>query len=160
MFPCKKILCPTDFSPASFEALRAADELASRFSSKLLLVHAVLSLRDRIMPLRPSAVPTDSQLPVTQQHLEETAREGLENAAREHLSDPSRAHPYVVRGEPEEAILEVADREDADLIVIATHGRTGYRRVLMGSTAEKVIRLSPCPVLTVRVSGASTAETG
>jgi nucleotide-binding universal stress UspA family protein len=90
--------------------------------------------------------------------LEQDARRELAHL----LPQAAAAHVDVTRlvdlGEPYVKILEAAKAEQVDLIVMATHGRTGLSHLILGSVAERVIRLAPCPVLTIRPSGANTVD--
>jgi nucleotide-binding universal stress UspA family protein len=80
----------------------------------------------------------------------EGAQQGLKELLEERLEALPRKSALVVRGQPADEIARVAERNQADLIVIATHGHTGWRRFLFGSVAEKVVRVAPCPVLTIQ----------
>jgi nucleotide-binding universal stress UspA family protein len=82
--------------------------------------------------------------------LEKSAQKELEKFACEKMQDCKDVEYTVLRGIPHEGILKFAQEKNIDLIVIATHGRKGLDRFLFGSTAEKVVRYAPCPVLTVR----------
>ena len=141
----RRILWPTDFSPIAKVALPYAIDLAADGGAELVLLHV-------LTPPAPYAVPEISG----------TLREQIEQknraAAREELrklaagvKDPKiRTHTVLTKGVPFDQILRVAKRLRCDLIVLATHGRTGLAHVLMGSVAENVVRRAPCPVLTVR----------
>ena len=147
MLPLTKILWPTDFSKASYEALRTADELALHFSAELILVHAIPPVP--LIPAydTPAGVVGASYL----KEIEGTAKESLDKVARERVSAEITSRQVVVLGNPADEIVTTADEVKADLIVIATHGLTGWRRFLFGSVAEKVIRMAPCPVLSIQV---------
>jgi universal stress protein A len=148
MIPFTKILCPTDFSTPSCEAASAASEMAKAFSASLVLVHVVEPL--------PAAAAAASGYPIDIESLETalvehfTAR--LRDFARKYVKAGIPTIIRVVRGPIAPQILEVAGGEGADLIVISTHGETGLRHVLLGSVAEKVVRMASCPVLTVHCS--------
>ncbi|MDD5205553.1 MAG: universal stress protein [Desulfobacterales bacterium] len=145
MLPWRKILCPTDFSDPSFDALRAARELALQSNAEIILLHVVSPV--------PIAPPGGVQALDTAAYLEQMltyARESMDRAAGEmRLPDTLRIKKLVLTGNPGEEIAVTAEKEEVDLIVIATHGLTGWRRFISGSVAEKVVRLSPCPVLTI-----------
>lgn len=143
MLPFKKILCPTDFSEPSYEALRAAGELASQFESELCIVHVVPPVP--IIPM--SAEPTAFNVSMYEQELETSSKKSLEEVVSQLESKYLKVRLIAVRGNAAEEIVRVADEEEVDLIVIATRGRTGLDRMIFGSVAEKVLRLASRPVL-------------
>jgi universal stress protein A len=147
MLPFKKILCPTDFSEPSYEALKVANELALHFSSELFVVHVVAPV-----PLVPAAptVPVTFNVLEYQQELEISSRKTLEGLVKKRVPEKIWVRTIVVLGDPADQIVKIADEEKVDLIVIATHGQTGWRRLVFGSVTEKVVRLTPEPVLTIR----------
>lgn len=138
----KKILCPTDFSEASYVALPTAADLARQCGAQLLLVHVV-----------PFPAPNDHGL-TTEEECERVATLEAESKLRQISDDRlmgcGGAHSLVRIGDPAIEIVRVAEQERADMIVIATHGYSGWRHFVFGSVAESVLRLAPCPVLTVR----------
>jgi universal stress protein A len=143
----KKILFATDFSPASDAALKYATSLARDSGATLLIAHVEelptpYTGREMLLPqqefpnpeirkMLDAVVPTDK------------------NVKYEH---------HLVLGTPAEDIVRIAEEQKADLIVIGTHGRTGLRRVLMGSVAEAVMRRAQCPVLALKQSDTSPAS--
>ena len=135
------ILTPTDFSDPSQQVVTSAFELAQTFGAKLSLLHVIE------VPVYAIEV----SLPL----------EDLERDARQKLAllhpEAGAAHVDVTRlvvlGVPYQRILETVAAEQVDLIVMATHGRTGLAHLVMGSVAERVVRLAPCPVLTIRPPG-------
>ncbi len=142
MLPFKKILYPTDFSEASYEALKAANELALHFSAELCLVHVV----SPVVPASPEFAP--GVLPL--QEMQASAEKSLQEVALQRVSKELHVRQMVVLGGAADEIIRMSKENRADLIVIATHGQTGWRHMVFGSVAEKVVRLSPCPVLTIR----------
>lgn len=146
MLPCNRILCATDFSEASFEALKTANELAAKLSAELLLEHVrpATSLSPDVM-----ATPGFSMQSYEQQ-IEQDTRKRLEDVAAKRVPQEVRKRLIVRAGDAGHEILETAARERVDLIVIATHGMSGWRHYLHGSVAERVIRHTPCAVLVVR----------
>jgi universal stress protein A len=154
MLPFKKVLCPTDFSAPSREAVSAASEVARMFSASLVLVHVVQPL--------PAAATAASGYPIDIEALErallEHAKQRLHESAHSHVGSDVTTILRAVRGSVAAEILEVASDEGADLIVISTHGETGLRHVLLGSVAEKVVRMATCPVLTVHCDHLLTSE--
>ena len=141
----RKILCPVDFSEPSREAVHYAADLAEQFGAELLLLSVYhvpgYAMPDGVLVAGPEALTeiaddVDRQLEVMRA---EAVRRGATNVATE-----------SAMGAPHQEIIRVAREGACDLIVIGTHGRTGLKHVLLGSTAEKVVRTAPCPVLTVR----------
>jgi nucleotide-binding universal stress UspA family protein len=142
-----KILVPVDFSAYASHALRTGSELARRFGSSVTILH----VHD---PL-PYAFPGDLQPISQEQQTQLRAQIDREMAAmrvRAGTAGASGVETLVVEGSPGEEIARCAERGGFDLIVIGTHGRRGLQRLVLGSVAERVVRLAPCPVLTVRAS--------
>ena len=141
----KIILAATDFSDKSLAGVRYGVELATQFGAALTLLHVV----------EPSARLAGMEVVALARTDEEVA--ALARAELATLPERERAaggHPTTcVRiGKPFHEIATAAREQAADLLVIATHGRSGWQRVLLGSTAERVVRNACCPVLTVRAS--------
>ncbi len=141
----KRIICPIDFSDASRAALEAAAEVAKRYGAKVALFHAY--------PVPGYTFP-DGSFVASSKMLDE-----LSEQAQRHLAEWKAiaeglgiAHVEIATaiGEPAHEILAFAKAQKADLLVLGTHGRTGIQHALMGSVAERVVRRSTCPVLTVR----------
>jgi len=143
----KRILVPIDFSPTSLKALEHAADLAAPSKAELLL----LSVVEPLYPLMPDydGVQSAALGRILDDH-REAARKGLERLERRCAKRRLRVRSLVGTGRPFEVIGQAAKRQRADLIVIATHGRTGFSHLLTGSVAERVVRTAPCPVLTVR----------
>ncbi|MDY0096357.1 MAG: universal stress protein [Candidatus Vecturithrix sp.] len=145
MLPIRLILCPTDFSAQSLLALEAAVELAHHFRSELVLVHVIVpSIESSVIPgaIMASNIPKPAELPVA-------TNESLDKIRRERIPDDIVVRECVLEGAAADEISRKAGEEDADLIVMGTHGLTGWRHLVFGSVAEKVVRLSTCPVMTV-----------
>ncbi len=144
MIQINKILIPTDFSPHSKEALKYAVELGKVHGAEIILVHV----------MEPPIYPTMFEgaavaIPPLDESFRKQLEEHLETMLKEEVGDiPSKS--FVREGSPTTELTDLAEEEDVDLIVIATHGYTGIKHMLLGSTAEKVVRNAPCPVLTVR----------
>lgn len=162
--PFTPILVPVDFSAYSAEALDKAADVAARFDSSLVVLHVtsaelgVQALADRLGK-QGADVPklgTEELQAACEQVIEAVTgpqRDQDYEALQAFLPDRLAHHPVelrVVSGRPFERIVETAVTADAGLIVMGTHGRTGLERVAVGSVAERVIRLAPCPVLTVK----------
>jgi nucleotide-binding universal stress UspA family protein len=149
MLPIKKILSPTDFSDPSIEAMEVASELALHFSAELIVIHVVAPI-----PVVPSAhmSPTAFNVPAYQQQMEMSAIKIMEEQIENRVSEEISVRTVVVLGDPANQIVTTAEDEQVDLIVIATRGQTGLKRLVFGSVAEKVVRLAARPVLTIRGS--------
>jgi nucleotide-binding universal stress UspA family protein len=145
MLPFKKILCPTDFSEAAFAALKRAEELARHFEAELIVAHVIPPLPGPHSFPDPQA-PLNFDVPLFQQELAIKAEQMLKDLVSYHKVETRN---LVTTGEAAPEILRIAEQEHADLIVIASHGLTGWRRLVFGSVAEKVVRQATCPVLTI-----------
>lgn len=150
MLPFKNILCPTDFSDTSYDALHNAAELALYFQAELTILHVV-----PLAPVIVSAANESGVITASMSQPESYGRTGREaemmlaEVVRDHVPHTVALHLKVVAGDPASVILEVARELNADAVVIATQGRTGWRRFIFGSVAERVVRCADCPVLTI-----------
>jgi len=147
MKPIKSILVPTDFSDCSEEAMQSAAMIARTFNAQILLVHVI----------QPYAYGMTETFNLVDHYTAlKTIAEPMLDQARKRLSKQGvTVKTDLLTGPAHREILEKARRSKADLIVMGTHGRTGVEHFLLGSVAEKVVRLSPGPVLTVRPAGGS-----
>lgn len=148
-----KILHPTDFSEGADQALAAAIRLARALGAEVHLLHVFVEpvlfgeglMRvqevDRVFGAR-----------------RRWAAKALETRAAEVQAAGVQARGLIRTGGPSEEIVRTAKEQDADLIVLGTHGRTGLGRLLVGSVADRVVRTAPCPVVTVRESGMGDGE--
>ena len=140
-----RILWPTDFSPLAKVALPHAVGLAAAAGAELVLLHVLPSLAAYAVPELAGA------LSVSLQRKARAAAEGQLRRLEQQVKGPNfRVHTVLTEGVPFDQILRAAKRLRCDLIVLATHGRTGLAHAIMGSVAENVVRRAPCPVLTVR----------
>lgn len=141
-----KILVPIDFSPSSHQALEAATELAEKFGAELYLLHVVPEYSSVVLPKNVS---------------EASVVEASKKAAEEHFAVSKTG--LTAKGVKVTAAVEVAtdvagcildtiDREHADLIVITTHGLSGWYPQVFGSIAEKVVKLAQCPLMLLRTA--------
>jgi nucleotide-binding universal stress UspA family protein len=147
MLILKKILWPTDFSEPSYEAFKKAKELAMHFSSELYLVHVITPMPPLI------EIPRDRpsfNVSLYRKELRYSAEKSLQEVISKKIGKRLKAHTVVANGDAAVEITRTAKRENVDLIVIATHGTTGWRRFFLGSVAEKVVRIASTPVLTIR----------
>jgi len=148
MLPIKNILCPTDFSDPSYEALKAADELAVHFGATLHIVNVV-----PLVPIVEAPIGVESasfNVASYQQELEGQAQKSLKNMVEQKISRGVTAVTEVLIGNAAGEVMRYAGEKGIDMIVIATHGLSGWRRFISGSTTEQIVRQSSCPVLTIR----------
>ena len=142
----KKILFATDFSEGSSNSLPYAVSIAKKYGAKLYFVHVIYD----IAKTSGSYVPHVS-LDELYKDMEKNAKVELEKCFIEEMKLLKDVERVVLKGTPYEEISSFAEENKIDLIVLGTHGRKGLDRMLFGSTAEQVVRLAPCPVLTVRL---------
>jgi universal stress protein A len=147
VFEIRTILAPTDFSRHAEAALRHACGLAERFGASLHLLHV---LPDVLMPVGPDPLLIPSLPPDYYAETEARAREALARVADPAWGRPPHTEVAIRWGDAVEGIVGHATDHAIELIVIATHGRTGLSHVLLGSVAERIVREAPCPVLTIR----------
>ena len=142
----RRILHPSDFSPASRPAFRKAMELAKATRSRLLVAHVLAA---------PVVVPEMYLLPGTYNELERSIRAVAQRQLNRLLAQAKRAgvraSGRLLDGMPvHEPIVRTAKAVRADMVVMGTHGRGGISRIFLGSVATRVVATAPCPVLTVR----------
>jgi nucleotide-binding universal stress UspA family protein len=140
-----KILYPTDMSEASRPALDYAVAVARSYGARLTVLHAV-------PPFEPLVVPTaltEASNPVVYPPSMDDVCNEMRRFAQEGTLAGIDVHFVAHAGDPSRVVVEQAVSDSADLIVIGTHGRSGFDRLLSGSVAEKVLRRAPCPVLTI-----------
>ncbi len=146
----KKLLFCTDFSEDAHWAFTYALHLAKTFNSRFLILHVTPE------PVHPEQL----SIYLPQEKLEElrkSQKKEIDQQLETHYIKKMKGYKnykvFVKEGEPFLEIIKMAKKENAKLIVIGTHGRTGLDHILFGSTAEKVVRRAPCPVLTTRLPG-------
>jgi universal stress protein A len=145
MLPVKRILCPTDFSGPACSCVKIANELALHFQAELILINVV--------PVVPTLPPDPNyvfKVPEYERYLHADAEKHLAEVHADLIDKNVKVRTMVGHGSAADEIVATAEREHADLIVISTHGSTGLERLVFGSVAERVVRLAPVPVLTVR----------
>ncbi len=140
-----KVLVPIDFSDYSKSALRYAITFAKQFNAELILVYVVEPI---IYP--PDFSMGQIAIPSVNTEWDERAREELNKLAKNEIPAELKSKTIIKTGKPFVEIIDTASEEDVDIIIIATHGHSGVEHILFGSTAEKVVRKAPCPVLTLR----------
>jgi len=143
----KSILFATDFSESSDYAFQYAYSLSKKYNARLLVVHII----NEPVDLRGFYVPHIS-FEKLEEEIEEGAQKMMEKFCRTHIRDYDNYETFIVPGIPYDEIIKKAAEHSADLIVLGTHGRTGLDHVLFGSTAEKVVRKSTVPVMTIRIA--------
>jgi len=146
----KQILVPIDFSNFARQAFSYAVDVASLYGADLQLLHVIeeaihpafyVTGKDSVFDFMPD--------------LRSRSKQGLEQILREHGGEGSRASVHLREGRAAQEIVQFATQNHSDLIVIATHGLTGFKHLLLGSVTEKVVSMAPCPVLTVKAFGKS-----
>jgi nucleotide-binding universal stress UspA family protein len=140
-----RIVVPIDFSEYSKKAFSYAVDFSRTFQAELILVYVV----------EPVIYPADFSfgqvaLPSMERELHDRGRTQLESLIEHGVPEDVHARCLLRSGKPFVEIIQVAKEEDAQLIIIATHGHSGIEHALFGSTAEKVVRKAPCPVLSIR----------
>jgi len=151
-----RLLVPIDLSEHSTRALAHAVELARRYDAHLHLLHVVQPLPDYELPgIYQSSLPPRTDVTDA---LTDSAHDELTGLTEQIDLPAGRVHSDVQHGDPASGIVDTAAEDDVDLIVLASHGRTGLERFLMGSVAEKTIRTAPCPVFIVKAHGRSLVE--
>ncbi len=155
MLSINSILVPIDFSDYSMNALDYAIDFAQKFKAKLNLIFVI----------EPIIYPTDFTFgeilpPNYEPKLEQNAEDELKKLAEDKIGDKIEYEIVTRTGRPFLEIISAARELNTDLIIIATHGTTGVEHLLFGSTAEKVVKKAPCPVLTLRnpIKGFSYGE--
>lgn len=140
-----RIVVAVDFSTASAEAWRLARRMASPSDAELVLTHVMPA------PPRLGGIPSArAQLAEVLASQRRWAEDKLQRWAGEGTAEGRRVRVTLRTGAPHDQIVALATDERADLVVLGTQGRSGLPRALLGSVAERVVRLAPCPVLTVR----------
>lgn len=158
----QKILCPIDLSTFSREALRLALRVAESSGAALDVLHVIHNPFDdiymsEITQTDPALLDAYASEPQRRAKLLQSTEEHSEVLLRQFCHETVKRYPkvhyHIRRGDPFEVILDSAEDFRTELIVLATHGRTGLKRLVIGNVAEKVVRHAPCPVLTVKPKG-------
>jgi universal stress protein A len=139
----QRIVCGSDFSDTAEAAWDVACELARTHRSELVLVHVFSE-----MSVYPDVAVAGVQRVWEEQRL--WVQQALDQRVAAVQARGVAARPRLKTGVPAEGIADTATEEGADLVVIGTHGRTGLTRLVIGSVAERVLRIAPCPVLVVK----------
>jgi nucleotide-binding universal stress UspA family protein len=144
------LLVPTDFGEPAERALDIALTIASKFSSKVTLLHAY----NLILPSYAEGLSWPAI------DLEGEAKKALDETLAKAKERYPAVEAVLVLGNPVRQILEAVEKQGADMIIMGTHGRRWLSRVILGSVADKVVRLSPVPVLTVSAGESHTPDGG
>lgn len=148
MIAVKRILVATDFSKASAEAWAYGQALAQTFGATLHVLHVTEQVLSAFGAEAYTAV-----APELQDEADRAAQAGLDAVIASVASGIDVVGALTTSAAPALAIVEYAQAHDIDLMVMGTHGRGALAHVMVGSVAERVVRLAPCPVLTVRAAG-------
>lgn len=144
MFNVKNILLPTDFSKLSLSAAQHAVDLAKQYGAKIHLMH-VIEKTPPILTIHSLDLSEEKII----KSIEDDARESLNSTAAKLRESRADIQTVLKKGLDYEEIVNYSQQNGIDVIVIATHGRTGILHTLIGSVAEKVIRYAKCPVLVI-----------
>jgi len=145
MIALRHILCPVDFSETSIRALSYAAAFAAWYDARLEVLHVAPAFDAALVPAMADRFDDGRPYPATRDDVVATLHRAIEAAGAAGLTPRA----LVQEGRAHDAIANRATAEPADLIVMGTHGRSGFNRLLLGSITEKVLRAAPCPVLTV-----------
>ena len=156
MLPLKKILCPTDFSAPSYVALEHAIELATHFNAELCLLHVVPFLDPTTPDMAYGFIGVACVAPDAER--KDDAMQQLLRLVAARVPSDVKTRCEVKMGDADKEITCVAKEEAFDLMVIATHGLSGWRHLVFGSVAEAIVRQSQCPVLTVHAAPETETE--
>jgi nucleotide-binding universal stress UspA family protein len=143
----KRILWATDFSDLSLTAGKYARGFCEVFGAELHVLHVCTPL---VSPDVAVAFPTGIELSVSDDEVLKSAQAHLKRLIADQLTDLPGVQVATRIGNPWSEVCRYADENGIDLIIVATHGSTGLRHVLIGSTAERVVQHARCPVLTVK----------
>lgn len=143
----RHILVPLDFSSPAEQALDYAMELVEKFQARLTLLHVI-------------HIPVTSEVNLTAYlaEMDTSAQFGMDEYLKRIETAGHTVETIIQRGTPWHEIIETAKTQHVDLIVMGTHGRTGFQHFMLGSVAEKVVRLAPCTVMVTREQSAEIPE--
>lgn len=144
MLPLKRLLVPTDFSEASYSAFGVAGEFAEQYRAHIVLLHVIPPI-----PLFAYDVPA-LDVSVYSRTLRDAAMGHLHTLISHRFPQGISVEPLVALGDPARTIVRSASETGTDMVVISTHGETGWRLTLFGSVTEKVVRYADRPVLVIQ----------
>jgi len=145
----KKILAPIDFSELSMEAMRGAMELAKDVGAEVHLMH-VVQPHHHYAPLPLATNAEESRELVREAAMMEQAEEELKRIKKDEFGDSKKVVTFATVGHPVQKLVDYAKQNEIDLIMLATHGRSGVEHFVSGSVTEKLARYAPCSVLVYR----------
>lgn len=145
MDPITKIICPLDFSSGSDNALARASEFARALGAELELVH--------VYQLSAFSIPEAGMTLDYIEALKSQAQKALHEHSARLLDRGLRVSTRLLEGDPPHVIVKLAQETKGSMLVLGSHGRTGFRRLVLGSVAEQVVRAANVPVLTVKLAG-------
>ena len=140
----KKILLPVDFSERSEKLIDSAKSMAKTYKANLVIVYVA----GDFTPYTGFTVPQIS-IELLEEGVLRDAEDKMDGFLNKHFVGIDYCEGKVLNGNPAEEIIKYAEEQDIDLIVMGTHGYRGVEKMLLGSVAEKVVKMSPCPVLTI-----------
>jgi nucleotide-binding universal stress UspA family protein len=143
----ENILFPTDFSEGSFHALPYAVDLTKHYNARLYILHVIYDVAEATTISHIPHISVDELY----KEMREWAENEIENCCIEEIRGLPDVKKVVLKGKPYEEIVRFATEKKIDMIVMGTYGREGLERFIFGSTAERVVRRAPCPVMTVRL---------
>jgi nucleotide-binding universal stress UspA family protein len=143
----RRILWPTDFSALSLHGARYARAFRDAFGAALHVLHV---LPPPLMPDMATTLPIDIPVLFSEKELLDACRTRLTALLAEQFGDAAGVVGEVLLGNPWPVICRYAKDAEIDLVIVATHGHTGLRHVLIGGTAERIVQHAPCPVLVVK----------
>jgi nucleotide-binding universal stress UspA family protein len=152
MIEFKQIICPVDFSESSVRAFAHATAIADWYDARLTVLHVVPTF-EPIQVRGDLGDPVRVVTPMPREQVLEEMSRALNLAAVS-----PRATPIAEAGDPQTTVIDQAISKKADLIVMGTHGRRGFKRLLLGSVTEAILREAPCPVLTVPPQAPASAS--
>jgi universal stress protein A len=145
MLAIGRILCATDFSAASRLAVEAAVAIAEKFQAELILLHSIAPLPFLAEVSAPAGYP----LAKVEERLEKEARLVMDELVSM-VPGQVKLHTRIVHGKASDQIIRLAEEESVDLIVLGSHGESGWRDLVLGEVTDRVVRSAPFSVLTVR----------
>jgi nucleotide-binding universal stress UspA family protein len=146
MIKLTKILYPTDFSELSLVALKYAKSFAEQFQAQLHVLNVLDEAYQYWLTMGPEGLPMGPDI----NQMLDISRKQMKDFVAENFNDRHRTIATVISGKPFIEIIRYARDEKIDMIIMATHGRSGLKSVMLGSVADRVVRKAPCPVLTIR----------
>jgi nucleotide-binding universal stress UspA family protein len=149
----KKVLVAVDFSDGAARAVRTGLDVAAKFGARLHILHVLHDPSEA-----PGFYSAKKAGKKVWRNMEQSAQDMMDAFVKANVKTRRKFDVEIVSGLPPAQILRVATREDVDLIVLGTHGRSGWERLLLGSVADHVVRRATCPVLTIPESPADRKE--